>query len=60
MSSPSLQFAKMDGASNDLPPALEVKGYPTIFFLKSASKHEPVLYDGDRSYSHVKVRVVVL
>ena len=57
LSSPQLLFAKMDGVANDLPPALEVRGYPTIFFLKAASKHEPVLYDGDRTYSHVKVCV---
>ena len=45
----------MDGTANDLPPGFEIKGYPTIFFVPGTAKHEPVLYDGDRSYKDVKV-----
>lgn len=55
LSSDHLVFAKMDGTANDLPPGLEVKGYPTIFFLPQKSKHEPALYDGDRTYANFKV-----
>jgi len=54
LSGPDLLFAKMDGTANDLPPGLEVRGYPTIFFLQMGKKHEPVLYEGDRSYSNFK------
>jgi len=54
LSSETLFFAKMDGTLNDLPPGFEVKGYPTVFFIKADKKHEPVVYDGDRSYAHVK------
>jgi len=55
MQSLHLLFAKMDGVGNDLPPGLEIRGYPTIFFLKAESKHEPVLYEGDRSSADLKV-----
>jgi protein disulfide-isomerase A4 len=51
---PRMFFGKMDGTANDMHPGYEIKGYPTIFFVPAFKKHEPVLYDGDRSYKDVK------
>ncbi len=45
----------MDGTANDLPPGFDIKGYPTIFFVPANKKHEPKLYEGDRSTSHFRV-----
>lgn len=50
-----LWFAKMDGTANDLPPGFDIKGYPTVFFIAAYKKHEPKLYEGDRSTSHFRV-----
>ncbi|OXA56783.1 Protein disulfide-isomerase A4 [Folsomia candida] len=49
-----LWFAKMDGTANDLPPGFDIKGYPTVFFIAAYKKHEPKLYEGDRSTSHFR------
>jgi len=54
MGGEQLIFTKMDGNANDLPPGYEIRGYPTIFFIPSDKKHEPALYDGDRSIAHVR------
>jgi protein disulfide-isomerase A4 len=54
LSSDTMLFAKMDGTLNDIPPGFEVKGYPTVFFVSAKKKHEILLYEGDRSYAHVK------
>jgi len=56
MSTDQLVFVKMDGANNDLPPGFEIKGYPSVFFIPAHRKHEPVIYDGDRSFNDVKVK----
>lgn len=56
MGSEKLLFTKMDGTGNDLPPGFEIRGYPTIFFIPAFKKHEPILYDGDRSATDLKVR----
>jgi len=55
MSSDNLIFTKMDGTANDLPPGFDIRGYPTVFFVKAHKKHEPILYDGDRSFDHFRV-----
>jgi thioredoxin family protein len=55
MGSERLIFTKMDGTANDIPPAFEIKGYPTIFFLPAHRKHEPILYEGDRKTDHFRV-----
>lgn len=57
LSSEKLIFTKMDGTGNDLPPGFEIRGYPTIFFIPAFKKHEPLLYDGDRSATDLKVRL---
>lgn len=55
LASDKLLFAKMDGTANDLPPGFEIKGFPTIFFIPAFKKHEPLLYEGDRSVKDFKV-----
>ncbi|CAL8074911.1 unnamed protein product [Orchesella dallaii] len=57
ISSEKLLFTKLDGSGNDLPPGFEIKGYPTIFFVPAFTKHEPILYDGDRSAKDFKAFV---
>eukprot|EP00197_Chlamydomonas_leiostraca_P006170 CAMPEP_0202858778 /NCGR_PEP_ID=MMETSP1391-20130828/1156_1 /ASSEMBLY_ACC=CAM_ASM_000867 /TAXON_ID=1034604 /ORGANISM="Chlamydomonas leiostraca, Strain SAG 11-49" /LENGTH=530 /DNA_ID=CAMNT_0049537733 /DNA_START=11 /DNA_END=1603 /DNA_ORIENTATION=+ len=45
----SIVIAKMDGTENEHPD-LEVKGYPTIFFIPAEKGAKPVAFDsGDRS-----------
>jgi len=51
LGSKRLLFSKMDGTTNDLPPGFDIRGYPTIFFISATKKHEPKLYEGDRSTS---------
>ena len=44
-----LVIAKFDGTANDLPhPKINVRGFPSIFFLPAGGKAEPVKYDGGR------------
>ena len=42
-------IAKMDGTANDWPPYLDVKGFPTIYFIPKDNKEQPELFNGDRN-----------
>jgi thiol-disulfide isomerase/thioredoxin len=45
----SVVIAKMDGTENEHP-ELEVKGFPTLFFVPAEKGAKPIPYDaGDRS-----------
>ncbi|CAF4035415.1 unnamed protein product, partial [Rotaria magnacalcarata] len=44
----SIVIAKMDATENDVPPAYEVQGFPTIYFAPKNSKSSPRKYEGGR------------
>jgi len=46
--SDSLTIAKIDATANSLPPAYNVKGFPTIFFIPANKKGSPIKYEGQR------------
>lgn len=41
-------IVKMDATANDVPPAFEVTGFPTLFWLPKNDKSNPKRYDGGR------------
>ncbi|XP_074651365.1 protein disulfide-isomerase A3-like [Tubulanus polymorphus] len=44
----NIVIAKMDATANDVPPAYNVRGFPTIYFSPAGSKSEPKQYSGSR------------
>jgi len=53
--SKNVVIAKLDGTANDIPhPSIDVKGFPTILFLKGGSKASPITYDGARDLDGFK------
>lgn len=44
----SITIAKMDATANDVPPAYEVRGFPTIYYAPKGSKNSPKKYEGGR------------
>ncbi|CAM2725123.1 unnamed protein product [Rotaria socialis] len=44
----NIVIAKMDATENDVPPAYEVQGFPTIYFAPKNSKSSPRRYEGGR------------
>ncbi|KAG1704000.1 Protein disulfide-isomerase A4 [Nymphon striatum] len=45
----SLTIAQMDATANDLDDMFTVDGYPTMYFLKSGSKSNPIPYVGEKT-----------
>lgn len=43
-----VKIVKMDATANDVPPAFDVRGFPTLFWLPKDKKGSPVRYDGGR------------
>lgn len=41
-------IVKMDATANDVLPAFDVRGFPTLFWLPKDKKNAPVRYDGGR------------
>lgn len=41
-------IVKMDATANDVPPAFDVRGFPTLFWLPKDKKSSPIRYDGGR------------
>jgi len=41
-------IAKMDATANDVPPAYNVKGFPTLYWVPKGNKESPVAYNGGR------------
>lgn len=41
-------IVKMDATANDVPPAFDVRGFPTLYWLPKDKKSAPVRYDGGR------------
>lgn len=44
----AVAIVKMDATANDVPPAFEVRGFPTLFWLPKDAKTKPVKYEGGR------------
>jgi len=44
----SVVIAKIDGTANTIPESLDVKGYPTLYFLPANNKENPIKYEGKR------------
>lgn len=38
----------MDATANDVPPAFDVRGFPTLFWLPKGKHDTPVRYEGGR------------
>jgi len=51
--SPNVVIAKIDATANDVPPQLNIKGFPTILFFPAADKN-PVEYQGSRDLEDLK------
>jgi len=47
MANEDVEIVKMDATANDVPPAFDVKGFPTLYWLPKTSK-KPVSYNGGR------------
>merc|ERR1712113_1333206 len=43
----NVEIVKMDATANDVPPAYDVKGFPTLYWLPKSSK-TPKSYNGGR------------
>jgi protein disulfide-isomerase A1 len=48
-STPSVVIAKIDATANDVPPKLNIRGFPTILYFPAQHKDAPVEYQGPRS-----------
>eukprot|EP00026_Physarum_polycephalum_P004811 Phypoly_transcript_04835.p1 GENE.Phypoly_transcript_04835~~Phypoly_transcript_04835.p1 ORF type:complete len:515 (+),score=100.79 Phypoly_transcript_04835:55-1545(+) len=46
---PSVVIAKIDATANDVPPKLNIRGFPTILYFPGNQKDTPVEYQGARS-----------
>jgi protein disulfide-isomerase A1 len=46
---PSVVVAKIDATANDVPPKLNIRGFPTILLFKAGQKDVPVEYQGART-----------
>jgi len=46
---PSVVVAKVDATANDVPPKLNIRGFPTIIFFPADKKETPVEYQGPRT-----------
>merc|ERR1712083_148008 len=47
MAEEAVEIVKMDATANDVPPELDVKGFPTLYWLPKGTK-KPVSYNGGR------------
>merc|ERR1712029_790616 len=47
MKEEQVEIVKMDATANDVPPAFDVKGFPTLYWLPKETK-VPVAYNGGR------------
>jgi protein disulfide-isomerase A1 len=45
---PTVVIAKVDATANDLPPHLNIRGFPTLLMFPANAKDEPVEYMGSR------------
>jgi len=43
----AVEIVKMDATANDVPPAFDVRGFPTLYWLPKNTK-TPVSYNGGR------------
>ncbi|EFA77013.1 protein disulfide isomerase [Heterostelium album PN500] len=45
---PHIVIGKIDATANDVPPELDIRGFPTIKFFKANDKKNPVTFEGER------------
>ena len=45
MADEDVAIVKMDATANDVPPAFEVRGFPTLFWLPKDAKSKPQPYE---------------
>lgn len=50
----SVVIAKCDATANDVPPALNIRGFPTIILFPAGAKTQHVEYQGSRSLDDLK------
>jgi len=51
---PNVVIAKMDATANEIDvTGMEVKGFPSLFFIKGSDKTNPVKYEGGRELSNL-------
>lgn len=48
MANENVQIVKFDATANDVPAPYEVRGFPTLFWVRKESKDSPVKYEGGR------------
>lgn len=44
----SVVLAKIDATANDVPPQFDVRGFPTLYFVKKGQKGSPMKYESGR------------
>ena len=57
MNDDNTSIVKYDGTANDLPEGVDVRGFPTLIYYPRYKKHDPQVYEGDRSLKALKVRI---
>jgi hypothetical protein len=45
MKGEEVSIVKMDATANDVPSTYDVKGFPTLFWIKKDSKDKPIRYE---------------
>jgi len=51
---PNVVIAKIDATANDVPPQLNIRGFPTILLFTAGNKDQPVEYQGSRQLDDLK------
>ncbi|XP_022644692.1 protein disulfide-isomerase A4-like isoform X2 [Varroa destructor] len=49
----NLKVAKLDAAHNEFPDEFAITGYPTLFFVPTGDKKNPVKFVGERNFENV-------
>ncbi|KAL7668654.1 hypothetical protein ACOME3_009348 [Neoechinorhynchus agilis] len=45
-----ITIAKIDATANDFPPSFDVRGFPTIFFVRADQKDSPIRFEAKRDF----------
>ena len=56
--SKNLVIAKMDATANDAPPQYEVSGFPTLYWVPTNDKENPIKYNGGRELEDLDKYIV--
>jgi len=52
--SPNVVIANIDATANDVPPQLNIRGFPTIILFPASNKDTPIEYQGSRQLDDLK------